>query len=48
MGEHVARMRNERDREIRTECFPKYLKGRDRLEDLSMDGRVILKLILNK
>jgi hypothetical protein len=45
MAEHVARMRSAREREIRTKCFPKYLKGRDRLEDLNMDGRVILKWI---
>jgi hypothetical protein len=32
-------------KEIHTECWLRILKGRDNLEDLDIEGRIILKLI---
>jgi len=43
--EQVAHMRK---CEMHTKFSSKKLKGRDHLEDLSVDGRIILKLILVK
>jgi hypothetical protein len=41
---HMARLR----REMRTKVWYEILKERDHLDDLDVNGRIILKLILNK